>query len=78
MSATKVSDWLDYIEIPECFHGRIDRFNDWRRAIAELIGVQLSYGQSLRQCRSGGTVRIRRAMSESSFARSGSHTGEPH
>jgi hypothetical protein len=34
---------LAEIEIPGCYRGRIGRFNDWRRALAEMTGVALRY-----------------------------------
>lgn len=34
---------LEEIEIPGCYRGRVGRFNDWRRALAEMTGVALRY-----------------------------------
>lgn len=34
---------LAEIEIPGCYGGRVARFNDWRRALAEMTGVALRY-----------------------------------
>jgi hypothetical protein len=35
--------WLDEIEIPNCYHGRVSRFVGWRCAIAAMTGVSLRY-----------------------------------
>jgi hypothetical protein len=37
----------EYIVIPGCYDGRIDKFNGWRRALAEMTGVQVSYQVSV-------------------------------
>jgi hypothetical protein len=36
--------FLEEIEIPNCYLGRLDRFNAWRRAIACNIGASIWYG----------------------------------
>ena len=38
---------LEEIDIPGCHLGRVDKFNGWRRALAEMTGVQLSYQVSV-------------------------------
>jgi hypothetical protein len=37
---------LEEIEIPDCYSGRLDKFNAWRRAIAYNIGAPVWYGIS--------------------------------
>lgn len=34
---------LEEIEIPGCYSGRLSRFQDWRRALAEMLGVAVWY-----------------------------------
>jgi hypothetical protein len=38
---------LHEIEIPDCYRGRVDRFNNWRRAVADMTGVRLSYAETV-------------------------------
>lgn len=35
--------WLQEIEIPECYYGKVSRFIDWRLAVAAMIGVSLRH-----------------------------------
>jgi hypothetical protein len=34
---------LTEINIPGCYRGRVGRFNDWRRTLADMTGVALRY-----------------------------------
>jgi hypothetical protein len=40
---TSISVELAEIDIPGCYHGRADKFIGWRRALAKMTGVQLSW-----------------------------------
>jgi hypothetical protein len=35
--------WLQEIEMPECYYGKLSRFIDWRLAVAAMIGVSLHH-----------------------------------
>jgi hypothetical protein len=37
---------LEHIEIPDCYDGRLEKFNAWRRAIVYNIGAPVWYGVS--------------------------------
>jgi hypothetical protein len=41
--AQRWPEQLEEIEIRGCYYGKVAKFNDWRRALAEMTGVQLSY-----------------------------------